>query len=331
MFIILAIKGSHYIFVKRFFIILSIFLSLFYSLNAQDITFSDPYSEKILFNPAYSGLNECPEINLTYHKTFINDLYSTSYNQYFNKYNSGIGIVLSNFKQGNGAINNFKSDIIYTYKINIGAKKNLNTAFQASYIQQNINSDNLLFNNQINPVTGIISETSGEIFFQTYRNYDFSIGSSYFSNKYRIGIAVHHIDKIFNINKDAIINPALTIHLGKVFSVKKRSNQKKINTFTPEFIYNYQNNFNQIIYGFHIINNIFLTRIFIKHNLTFNSISGIFTLGLKYKNIRISYTYDILMTKYITIPTGGNQLSIRYDFNCRKKRNIKNTIFCSNI
>ncbi|MCF6365092.1 MAG: PorP/SprF family type IX secretion system membrane protein [Bacteroidales bacterium] len=310
---------------------MSIFLALFYSVNAQEITFSDPYSEKILFNPAYSGLNECAEINLTYRKTFFNDLYSSSYNQYFKKYNSGIGFIISDFRQGNNAINNLKTDLIYTYKLNIGNKKILNTAIQISYIQQNINTDNLIFNNQIDPVNGVIYETSGETFFKTYKDYDFSIGSTYISDKYRFGLSLHHIDKIFKKNNPGIINTGYTIHIGKVFSVRKRTNQKYFNIFTPEFIYNYQNNSHQIIYGFNIINNIFLTRIFIKHNLLFNSVSSIFTLGLNYKNIRISYTYDMLMTKYISLPTGGNQLSIRYKFKCRKKRNIKNTIFCSNI
>ncbi len=320
-----------YIVVKRFITLLSIFFSFFYSLQSQEITFSDPYTEKILFNPAYSGLSQCAEINLAYNKNFIYDYYSTSFNQFIDKYNSGFGIIISNNSQAKGAINNFKADLIYSYKIKLGKNKILNTAIQTSYIQQNINTSNLIFNDQIDPINGIISHTSGESFFQPYNTYDFTFGTSYISDTYRIGFAISHIDKIFNKSTNSIINPLYKLHIGKVFSIKNKDIHKYLKSFTPEVIYNYQTGFHQIIYGFHIINNIFLTRIFVKHNLRFNSISNVFTFGLNYKRIRLSYTYDLLLTKNITLPIGGNQVSLRYNFNCRKKRNIKNTIFCTNI
>ncbi len=301
---------------------------IFYSLKSQEITFSDPYSEKIVLNPAYSGINYCSEINLTYNKNFIYDYYSVSFNKYINKYKSGIGVLISNLKQGNGALNNFKADFIYSYKIKTGHKSFVNTAMQISYLQQNVNINNLTFNDQINPISGNISQSSGENSFSSNKKLDFSIATVFISNKYRAGVSVQHIDKIIYNYSSFNVKPFIKINIGKVFSVKKKITKDNIRTITPEIIYYHQGRFNQILYGVHLVNNIFLTRFFIKHSLNFKSVSGVFTLGLFLKSFRLSYSYDMLLTKNIGLPISSNQLTLTYIFKCKKKRNGKNAIFC---
>jgi len=139
--------------VKRIFIFLSILFLINHPVISQDFNFSDPYSEKILLNPSYSGLNECPEIDLNYKMNLYNNLFSVSYSQKISDYNSGIAFLLYNNQQGKGSINNLSVSGIYTYRINISERKLINTAIQASYFQQNINSKNLIFNDQIDPIS----------------------------------------------------------------------------------------------------------------------------------------------------------------------------------
>jgi len=208
-------------------------------------------------------------------------------------------------------------------------KKLINTAFQSTYIQQNINTNNLIFNNQINQNTGQVSANLNEISFETFRNADFSIATTFISPKYRAGIVINHIDKIF-IKSIEQLYPKVKIHFSKSF-YNKNNNTFLNSVITPEIIFNFQNNFNQITYGFHLVNNIFLTRFFIKHNMKFNTISSTITIGTYIRNIRLSYSYNTFLTSKITIPTSSNQISLQYSFNCIKKRNSKNTIYCLKI
>jgi len=325
----LYIKKSNII-LKRVFLFLSIYLSSFYQLLSQDMNFSDPYSNKMIFSPAYSGISNCSEINLTYNKKYISDYYSVSYSTYFNKYKSGIGINVHNGSQGKGSINNFNIDLIYSYKITINRKKIINTAIQATYFQQNINTEELIFNNQINPITEEITTNNSELYFNTYKDINFSVATAYFSTKYRTGIIIKHIDKFFLKSNTEIITPLIRMHFGRIFNIKNTQKSKKI-SITPEIIYEFQNNFNDISYGFQIVSNIFLTRLFIKHNIEFNTISPVITAGIYLKSIRLSYSYNLSFNKYISYPNSSNQISMQYKFNCAKKRNSKKTIFCPNF
>ncbi len=312
------------------FLILSISIFLFSEIiNAQNYNFPDPYSEKINFNPAYSGLTNNNEFNLNYSKNFFSDIYSVSFNKYYDNYKSSIGFLLMNNRFGKGTLNNINISAIYGYKFKINYRSIINTAVQVSYLQQSVSSEDLIFSSQINPVSGIISPNTSE-YFPVLRTYDFSVGTAYISNKYRTGLSVHHIDKIFFKNENFYSNPEFTLFFGKIFSVKKIGAKEKI-LITPEVIYRTQNNFHQIIYSVHGNYNIFLTRFFLKHNLNFNTFEGVITLGVQLVRLRFTYTYGVYLTKYVSIPVSTNAIAIRYNFGNGKKINIKNTIYCLNF
>ncbi len=319
-----------YFYSKRLFLLLSIFFMNFSVLKAQSYNYSDPYSEKILFNPAYSGLSETSEINISYSKNFFHDIYSVSYNRFFSNYKSGLGFVISNTRLGKGAINNLNISGIYSYQLKINYKSLINTAVQIGYTEQSVNSEKLIFSNQIDPLTQTINPVNNESFGNIFRTYDFSFGTTYISNRYRTGLSIHHINGLFFNSPYFIINPKFTLYFGKIFSVKFLNTEHKL-FITPEIIWQSQNNFHQLIYAVHGIYNIFLTRIFVKHNINFNTFEGAFSLGFKLAKFRFIYTYNISFTKFTDIPTSTNEISMRYYFNERKKINSKNTIYCSDF
>ena len=144
------------------------------------------------------------------------------------------------------------------------------------------------------------------------------------------GLSLKHIDKIFFKDKNNLLKPAINFNFGKIFSVSKKHTKNEL-YLIPEVIYNYQNRFHQIFYAVHLINNNFLTRIYFKHNIKFNTFGSIISIGLNYRNIRLSYIYEINFTKFITLPISYNQISLKYKFKCSKKRKINNTIYCSNF
>jgi type IX secretion system PorP/SprF family membrane protein len=312
---------------KRTLIFLSIFIFRFNEINSQEINYSDPYTEKIIFNPSYSGISNCSEINLSFNKSFIYDLYSLSYNRYFDKYKSGMGFFISELNQAKAAIVNFKTAVIFNYRIQLNYNNLINTALQISYSNQHINTSELIFSNQINPIYGTINPNTNEISFKSYQSIDFSFGISYFTNHIRTGLSVQHIDKFIIPEKNNFNKPNIKINFGKIFSVKK-NNLKQV---TTEIIYENQNNFQQLYVGVHLINNNFLTRFFIKQDIKYHTVSGIISVGTNIRKVRLSYTYSLNLNRYLSLPINSHQLSIKYNFNCSDKRKNKNTINCLNI
>ena len=318
----------YYFYFKRLFLLLSIFFLSFSVLKAQSYNYSDPYSEKILLNPAYSGLSEISEINLSYSKNFFHDIYSVSYNRFFSDYKSGLGLLVSNTRLGKGAINKLNISGIYNYQLKINYKSMINTALQIGYTEQSVNSEKLIFSNQINPITQIINTNTDEFFGNIFRTSNISFGTTYISNKYRTGLSILHINALFLKSDEIYIYPRFTLNFGKIFSVNIVNTKYKL-LLTPEIIWQSENNFHQLIYAVHGIYNIFLTRIFVKHNINFNTFESSVSFGVKHAKFRLIYTYNISFTKYTDIPTSTNEISLRYNFKERKKINIKNTIYCS--
>lgn len=316
-------------YIKRILLISSMFLGVNYQALSQDIQFSEPYSEKLYLNPSYTGTSNCPQFTGNFKYQNIYNLKSFSYNQYIKKINSAFGILLLNNKQGSGAISNTSVSGIYSYRLKFKKKRKMMLAIQISYNQYNINTKDLIFSDMIDPLTNTILQNSNENQIIYNNNHiDFSTGYAYVSQKYRFGIALHHL---FSSNQDEnyLYSPMkITIHFGKYFT-KKNFNKTRIKyTFIPEIIFRKQSYFNEFILGFNLIIKKIYGSIWIKNNVTLSTFSPVVTAGLILSKFRISYTYDISLSKYISLPINSHQISISYLLDCKQKIKSKNTIFC---
>ncbi len=297
-------------------------------LFSQDSQFSDPSTEKIFINPAYSGVNLCPEFNINYKRQNPYNLMSLSYNQFINKLNGGIGILVFNDSQGKGTINTFYASAIYSYKVELKKRRNINFAIQIGYIQRNIEYDKLIFSDMIDPFLQSVNQSTNEQFaLLTFKRIDFASSFLLITNNFRTGFVVSHINNLFYKGKGMVFPVKYTFHFGKVFSIK--NNSEKSIKIIPELFYMNQQNFHKFIYGINLKTGYLLTNFWLKHNIRFNSISPVFTFGYINANMRISYTYDFMLTKHYTFPISSHQISLIYNFDCDKKRKNKNTIYCN--
>lgn len=322
---------KHYLFKRLIISLIMIFLFLHKSFS-QDYSYADPYLEKTFLNPAFVGIINCKSLSLNYQKQYVYDFYSASLNLNLQKINSGTSIVFSNFSQAKNTFNNLYISGIYSYHIDISHLSKASAAIQMSYIQENINPDNLIFGDMINTESGTISENTQEsLNFIPTKEIDFSAGTSYFSKKYRYGFSISHIQNILKENNIEKYPTKINFHFAKHFFKNSFENNKKLIRFTPEIIYIYQNKFNQVIVGLLFEKNVFFSKFWLKNNLNFNSFTPVITFGIKNRKLRISYTYGITLSKFITLPISTNQISLTYSFDCAKKRNKLNTIYCTNF
>ena len=331
-------KNINYVFLsnKRTFICLSIFLTFIKISQAQSPNFSYPFGDRILLNPALAGSTICPELNINYKNTYFNNFSnfntsSFSYDRKIDKISGGLGFHILNDSQFNNTINTISISSIYSYHLKTKIKYHINFAFEISYIRKQIKPDKLIFSNMINPYTGTIDFSNSENISQnTKQNIDFSVGMVYYSKKYFSGFAIHHINSLFD-KENNIFAIKYSAYFGKRFSFTNFDSEKNEILLLPNIIVNLQYNYANINYGIIFKKSFFSTGIWLKHNQKIHTFTPIFLVELNIKRCRISYTYDIQFSKYVTMPIQTNELSMSYLLNCGKKIDIKNTIYCPNF
>lgn len=269
---------------------------------------------------------------MSYQKQFVYNFLSASYSYFNIEHNSGLAFLATKFMQGKGAFNDINISGIYSYRLKISHKSILNIALQTSYLQENVNSENFIYPSMINTYTGLIEPNLYEnTTFISENSIDFSGGISYLSKEYRLGVSFFHIQNILAKSQYFKHSPRMNFHFAKVFSKNSFENSKNLIRFTPEIIYTYQKDFEQLNVGFTLEKNILLTRFWLQNNLDFSSISPSITIGVNLESIRLLYTYNIIISRFITLPISSNQISFMYFFKCVKKRNNKNTIYCTKL
>ena len=110
--------------IRRYFIVILVIFATSSLLKAQDPGFSQFYANHLYLNPAFAGAEKCPRIGLNYRNqwpklgsTYIT--YNASYDQHVDFLEGGIGILLMQDVQGDGAITTTGVNLMYSYTIPI--------------------------------------------------------------------------------------------------------------------------------------------------------------------------------------------------------------------
>ncbi|PID88142.1 MAG: hypothetical protein CSB06_01495 [Bacteroidia bacterium] len=299
----------------------------FYSqISAQTGSYSSPFFVKTLFNPSFNGAVDCTEAALAYKRNNLHEFMTAELQHYFDKQSSSVSILFSGEKQGNGILRGFSAGISYAHRFKVGHNKIINAGIKADYVHQSVDYNKLIFSNQIDYLEETIAPLSEQQTFAPVHTQDISAGISYFSKKYRMGIAVVHLDK-FRTTQPPIFLPRLNLNIGRILT-PQRSKQKI--RLIPEIIYSLTfPNFHQLTYACQLKYKKIYSAIFIKHSPNIPSLSSAFQLGISFVKFRLSYTYEILISRKIPLPFHSNQVNLEYKFNCEKKRKKRNTIFCA--
>ncbi len=145
--------------------------------QAQDITFSQFFNNKIYLNPAFAG-NEFgtraqASSRLQWPKTpgeiYLNNAYvEGSVSSLFNRYkvDGGIGLMLNQTIQGEGKLTSNEASVIITKSVPIieddKSKLFLTFALQPVISNTTVNWDKFVFSDQLDPVLGKIYESRAE-------------------------------------------------------------------------------------------------------------------------------------------------------------------------
>ncbi|MFK8044152.1 MAG: type IX secretion system membrane protein PorP/SprF [Crocinitomicaceae bacterium] len=306
----------------------------------QDPEFTQFYANPIYLNPAMAGSHGCPRLNFNYRNqwpsipgAFVTN--TVSYDQYVNALHGGIAISMMNDMAGQNTINWNAINAAYSYHLQASKKYSILFGAQVGWNQKFLDWNKLTFGDMIDPRKGFIYQTgdlpSGRQFdngWGTKGFFDVSAGIVGFSDNFYFGAAVKHLNR----PNETLINSAppgsrlpmrFTAHVGANIAVGKDSKYSNPMSVSPNIVYTYQGQFNQLNVGMYFKYANFTAGAWLRPRDAF-----ILSVGVDTGAFRFGYSYDITTSTLSNASGGSHELSLGLNFNCKKPIQKFRTISC---
>lgn len=303
--------------------------------HAQDPVFSQFYMTPLNMNPAFAGNTDLPLIHINYRNQWTSfptaySTYAASYDQYFERMNTGIGMQVIVDDAGDGIYKTSSYSGFFSYRLIIKRNLFLKFGVEAGAIQQALNWDKLVFYNQIDPVDGIdpnllSGETRPESLNHT--RLDVSSGILLYSPKYYFGLSLKHINtpnvSFLNINNNLAQGWPMRISLqgGMQITITERNKKREGSFISPNVIFVKQGAFSQINVGAYGGIGLVFAGIWYRHDWT-NSDAAIFSLGFKKSWFKIGYSYDLTISKLASQRGGSHELALTLNFDINRPKKV---------
>jgi type IX secretion system PorP/SprF family membrane protein len=322
----------------RYFILVSFFICLTNnSLKGQDPSFSQFFSNPIYYNPALVGTNDGVALRSNY-RNFWHKL-----DHGFNTANftidseepflsGGLGLIALSGIEGNGIINSTMFGFAYSYNLTLNPRKlEMQMGLQGAWVQKSINSNNLIFSDQLDPIHGIIGASAYNSSNMEKVSFpDFATGLNIRANlgKTQRGVAAATLNSGFALHHITQPNESFTglsSNLPIKYIIYSSAIIKIENDFAnhflimPGIILEQQNNFQSIIVGSNInLKPIIFGLWYRNAGLEFSSKNikaitlnaGIEFGDLTKPKLRINYSYDINISTYQYLLGDAHEISI---------------------
>ena len=309
-------------------------------LKAQDPQFSQFYAAPLYINPAFTGASQYTRLGVNYRNQWPNldasfVTFSFYADHYIDKYNSGIGFIVTTDREGTEGLRSTNIGFSYAYQLRIGEDLVFRPGIQYNLFTRSAGFQQLVFANQIDPVTGSIDPTITDpsIIGQNLNVSfgDISVGGVLYSRRLFLGAAVQHITEPNQslIGEEAPLPQRVTIHGGYKINIGRGPLRRDLTytyaerSITPVFQYKQQGPFTQLDIG------AFLHLEPINFGLQYrgvpfkqfenfpNNEALIFSLGVTTNNFNIGYSFDYTLSDLSIDAGGAHEFSLSYflDFN----------------
>lgn len=236
------------------------------SLKAQDVDFSQFFNNPTYYNPAYVGLTQGLKVRMTYRRQWTGlsgDYHAYDFSADIADRNipgaGGIGIIATSNLQGLGMLKTSMAGIIPAVRIPINNFSIFQLGALISVISRQVNWDNLIFSDQLDPRLGYIGPSSFPTPGSSPVTFaDFSIGGIYQVkvNDWvgTFGLAVHHITQpnqsflqnVAPLPREYVAHADVLIDLAPHGGYYNRLRNIKVN---PGIFYKQQDNMKLLTFG----------------------------------------------------------------------------------
>ena len=323
---------------------LYVFMSLSFFCNAQDAQLSQFYAAPLYLNPAFTGAIENSRVIFNYRNQWpgVGNPFVTaaaSFDHYFAKYKSGLGVMVMQNKAGTPSLRSTDISLLYSYRVEINETWTFIPGLQTVYCSRNLDYYKLTFPDQYSS-SGFSGTSTNEPLNYTRKNFlDFSTGGLLYSNTIWFGTSYSHFnhpDQSFSPNANRLPGK-INIHAGARIpfssSPRGRTTQKiyKEKAIIPAVIYQSQAKFDQLDLGLYILYEPLIIGLWyrglpVKHYAPGynNNESVIGLIGLQYKDFTFGYSYDFVVSALTMKSRGAHEISITYLFG--KEQDVRSTI-----
>lgn len=318
-------------------LLLSLLLS---RLFGQDPQFSQFYSNYLYLAPSFSGLIESNRVAVNYRKQWPQiahgyTTYSFSFDRYFEKFRSGVGVLILRDEAGSGRLRSTNIGIQYSYDFKLGTFWHIRPGMHFLYTERAINFEDLLWADQIS-VSENAPSTAEVLPMNRVGALDFSTSTLAYSDKFWFGVSVDHLLKpnhslYFHDEEDG--NPAHVPIKYSIFGGTKFIRHEHLLRPIPTslqlaFLFKSQKQYNQLDLGVYWYRSPIVLGFWYRgipfYNSNYNRDAFTVLLGYKLKDINIGYSYDFTISKLIARTGGSHEISLSYNFKTKiRKRKPK--------
>lgn len=303
---------------KLYILMLSLSLLALKTAKAQDPEFTQFYANPLYLNPAFAGSNICPRICINYRNEWpgISGTYittSASFDRFVYKIKSGIGVLVTNDRAGQGTLKTTNASGIYSYQLRVRREFAINFGLQATYGEKSIDWSKLNFGDQIDERRGFVRNTN-EIQGMSKKSFvDLSAGAIAFTKRFFIGFAAHHL----NTPDEGLIGQSklpmkFTGHAGAVIPIGSKESET---TISPNILYQKQQDFQQLNLGVYFTKGALVGGLWYR-----NSDAFIVLVGFQKGVFKMGYSYDVTVSKLSTASAGSHELSLGIQLYCKKPK-----------
>lgn len=321
-------------------------------LKAQDPQFSQFYAAPLYINPGFTGASGYTRFGINYRNQWPNleasfNTFSFYADHYLPNVNSGIGMIITSDKEGVAGLNSTNIGLSYAYQLKITDNLIFSPGVQFNYFMRSANWADLVFADQIDPITGIITGPTGDpVIINTTGDQvnflDISVGGVFYTRTLFLGAALQHItepNQSFIDDGESILPQRLTVHGGLKIKIGEGPLRKDLTysraerSITPVFQYKKQGQFSQVDLGAYIhlepvnfglqYRGIPFSPFEATDGTTFpNNEALVFILGVTTNSFNIGYSYDYTLSELGPSSGGAHEFSMTYFLNFNKPQRV---------
>lgn len=293
--------------------------------KAQDAHFSQFYSNPLYLSPSFAGSSEGSRFILNYRDqwpsipgNFVT--YSFSADHYFRSLRSGMGLIFFSDQAGGGKLSTLNIGYLYSFKIPVSRTFYLQPGLSAYYYSRKVNYSKLNFADQFfgNQFVGSTSEILPSMKVQ---HADFAASCLGYTANSWVGITIDHLMKISSVlgTDSKYSSMRFSIVGGTKYTIKRRLRQKNYDIIYTAFNYHQQANIKQFEIGCYYLKKPLMFGLWYRGIPMGNEYSSsdalIYLIGVKTKNLTISYSYDMTIGALISKTGGSHEIALIYSPN----------------
>lgn len=311
------------------------------SAKAQDIHFTQFFANKLYLAPSFAGSTLQNRVYTNYRiqwpglpKSYTT--YCTSFDHYFNNFNSGLGVLALRDVAGAGRYGTFMGAIQYSYDFQFNDFWHLRPGVQFTYLQRSLDFSKLTFSSyQTTDQSNY--EPNGTVTFPEDNSVGaFDVASSVivYNSKIWVGLSIDHLmqPNLSILADENNVVPMKTSVFGGVTLIRKGRLLRPIDeTLSVAFMFKNQAKYSQLDMGIYWNKSPLVFGLWYRGLPIFNSDRGdmfAFLVGYKTQRISIGYSYDFTVSNLLDKTAGAHELSMSIEFAKYTKKRKLHSVPC---